>query len=105
VVHFGESPAAAAEHMANAIAAAHPDKPRPPVTPLAKARNELAVIPTQAGDQLVSHICYVVPHPFRYAQHLPLVTPLAKARIELAVIPTQAGDQLVSHCQGSLAVL
>lgn len=32
VVHFGESPAAAAEHTANTIAAAHPDKPRPPVS-------------------------------------------------------------------------
>ena len=44
----------AAEHVANTIEAAHPDKPRPNVTTLAKARNDLMVIPTATGDQLVS---------------------------------------------------
>lgn len=58
VIHFGESPAAAAEHTANTIAAAHPDKPRPQITGLAKARNELAVIPTSTGDQLVGRSGY-----------------------------------------------
>jgi hypothetical protein len=53
VIHFGESPVAAAEHTANTIAAAHPDKPKPQITGLAKARNDLAVIPTSTGDQLV----------------------------------------------------
>ena len=43
----------AAEHVANTIQAAHPDKPRPRVTLLATARNDLALIPTAAGDQLV----------------------------------------------------
>ena len=45
----------AAEHTANTIQAAHPDKPRPPVTTLARSRNDLLVIPTAAGDQLVRH--------------------------------------------------
>ena len=39
--------------MANTIEAAHPDKPRPQVTALAKARNDIMVIPTATGDQLV----------------------------------------------------
>ena len=43
----------AAEHVANTIEAAHPDKPRPSVTTLAKARNDIMVIPTATGDQLV----------------------------------------------------
>ena len=43
----------AAEHVANTIEAAHPDKPRPDVTALAKARNDIMVIPTATGDQLV----------------------------------------------------
>ena len=43
----------AAENVANTIEAAHPDKPRPNVTALAKARNDIMVIPTATGDQLV----------------------------------------------------
>ena len=41
--------------VANTIAAAHPDKPRPAstVTALARLRTEVAVVPTQTGDQLV----------------------------------------------------
>lgn len=36
------------------MAAAHPDKPRPEVTTLAKYRNpDMSVVPTAAGDQLV----------------------------------------------------
>ena len=58
VIHFGETPAAAAEHTANTIAAAHPDKPKPQITGLAKARNDLAVIPTSTGDQLVRDVRY-----------------------------------------------
>jgi hypothetical protein len=61
VIHFGESPAAAAEHTANTIAAAHPDKPKPQITGLAKARNDLAVIPTSTGDQLVRDVQYPTP--------------------------------------------
>ena len=38
---------------ANTIAAAHPDKPRPEVTALAKLRTDVAVVPTQTGNQLV----------------------------------------------------
>lgn len=38
---------------ANTIAAAHPDKPRPPVTALAKLRTDVQVVPTQTGNQLV----------------------------------------------------
>lgn len=52
VVHFGNKPQEAAKQVANTIQAAHPDKPRPPVTAVAKARNDLTVIPTAAGDQL-----------------------------------------------------
>lgn len=52
VVHFGSKPQEAAEQVANSIKAAHPEKPRPPVTAIAKARNDLTVIPTAAGDQL-----------------------------------------------------
>jgi hypothetical protein len=52
-IHFGGAPAMAAEHVAHTVAAAHPDKAPPPVTPLARLRNAIAVIPTSTGDQLV----------------------------------------------------
>ena len=41
--------------VSNTIAAAHPDKPRPPppVTALAKLRTDVQVVPTQTGNQLV----------------------------------------------------
>ena len=38
---------------ANTIQAAHPDKPRPQVTALARVRTDVAVIPTATGNQLV----------------------------------------------------
>lgn len=55
VIHFGSEPTEAAEQVANTIAAAHPDKPRPtpPVTALAKLRTDVVVVPTQTGNQLV----------------------------------------------------
>ncbi|KAK9808529.1 hypothetical protein WJX73_005262 [Symbiochloris irregularis] len=53
VIHFGESSQEAAENVANTVQAAHPDKPRPPVTALARMRTDVAVIPTQTGNQLV----------------------------------------------------
>ena len=53
VIHFGEAPLQAAENVANTVQAAHPDKPKPPVTALAKYRTNVSVIPTQAGNQLV----------------------------------------------------
>ncbi|KAK9815898.1 hypothetical protein WJX72_011575 [[Myrmecia] bisecta] len=52
VIHFGDRAKQAAEQVANTIAAAHPDKPRPPVTALAKFREDIVVVPTQSGDQL-----------------------------------------------------
>ncbi|KAK9863287.1 hypothetical protein WJX84_002469 [Apatococcus fuscideae] len=52
VIHFGDSPTEAAEQVANMVAAAHPDKPRPDVTALARIRTDVAVIPTQTGNQL-----------------------------------------------------
>lgn len=54
VVHFGNNPTEAAEQAANTVEAAHPDKPRPQITPLARVRTDVAVIPTQTGNQLVS---------------------------------------------------
>ena len=47
--------------MANTIEAAHPDKPRPDVTALAKARNDIMVIPTATGDQLVRAVLALEP--------------------------------------------
>lgn len=38
---------------ANTVQAAHPDKPRPDVTALAKIRTGVAIIPTSSGNQLV----------------------------------------------------
>jgi len=38
---------------ANTVQAAHPDKPRPNVTTLARMRTDVAVIPTSTGNQLV----------------------------------------------------
>ena len=55
VVHFGNNPKQAAEQAANTVQAAHPDKPRPQITPLARVRTDVAVIPTQTGNQLVSN--------------------------------------------------
>ena len=54
VIHFGDQPQEAAEQAVRTIAAAHPDKPAPPVTALAKLRTGVAVVPTQTGSQLVS---------------------------------------------------
>ena len=54
VIHFGNEPQDAAEQAAKTIAAAHPDKPAPPVTALAKLRTGVTVVPTQTGSQLVS---------------------------------------------------
>ena len=51
-IHFGGSPLEAAQQIRNAIEAAHPDRPAPPVTALAKLRTDVAVIPTQTGNQL-----------------------------------------------------
>ena len=50
-------PDLALRQVANTIAAAHPDKPRPapPVTALARLRNDVAVVPTQTGSQLVTN--------------------------------------------------
>lgn len=48
-----QEPRKAAEAVANTVHAAHPDKPRPPVTTLARMRTDVSVIPTQTGNQLV----------------------------------------------------
>ncbi|KAL4433405.1 hypothetical protein ABPG77_010258 [Micractinium sp. CCAP 211/92] len=55
VIHFGSSPVEAAEQVATAVHAAHPDRPPPPVTALAQARTDVSVIPTSTGNQLVVH--------------------------------------------------
>ncbi|PSC69495.1 Altered inheritance rate of mitochondria 25 [Micractinium conductrix] len=55
VIHFGNSPTEAAEQAAATVAAAHPDRPAPPVTALARARTDVSVIPTSTGNQLVVH--------------------------------------------------
>ena len=52
-VHFGGSATEAAHRLRTSIQAAHPDRPSPPITALAKLRTDAAVIPTQTGDQLV----------------------------------------------------
>jgi uncharacterized protein YxjI len=52
VIHFGGSPQEAAEQIHTAIEAAHPDRPAPPVTALARLRTDAAVIPTTTGNQL-----------------------------------------------------
>lgn len=44
---------------ANTVQAAHPDKPRPDVTALARMRTDVAVIPTSTGNQLVRTIPYL----------------------------------------------
>lgn len=55
VIHFGGSATQAAEELRTAIQVAYPDRPAPPVTALAKARTDVAVIPTSTGNQLVVH--------------------------------------------------
>lgn len=52
VIHFGGSSQEAAKQLQNQIQATYPDRTPPPVTALAKLRTGVAVIPTQAGDQL-----------------------------------------------------
>ncbi len=49
VIHFGSSPVEAAEQVATAVQAAHPDRPPPLVTALAQARTDVSVIPTSTG--------------------------------------------------------
>lgn len=54
VIHFGDKPMEAAEQASKTIQAAHPDKPAPPVTAVAKYRNpDMQVIATSTADQLV----------------------------------------------------
>eukprot|EP00887_Chlorella_sp_A99_P007876 scaffold20.g7876.t1 len=60
VIHFGSSPGEAAHEAQATVAAAHPDRPPPPlpasppaVTALARLRTDVSVIPTSTGDQLV----------------------------------------------------
>ena len=51
-IHFGSSAAEAAEQLSTAVQGAHPDKPPPDVTALARLRNDLSVIPTSTGALL-----------------------------------------------------
>jgi uncharacterized protein YxjI len=52
VIHFGGSPQEAAEQIHTALEVAHPDRPAPPVTALARLRTDATVIPTTTGNQL-----------------------------------------------------
>lgn len=55
VLHFGDKPMEAASQASKTIQAAHPDKPAPPVTAVAKYRNpDMQIIATSTADQLVS---------------------------------------------------
>lgn len=56
VIHFGSSPQEAAEQVATAVQAAHPDKPPPPVTALARVRTDVSVIPTSTGARLACSV-------------------------------------------------
>lgn len=72
VIHFGGQPQEAAEQAANIIQAAHPDKPPPPVTAVAKYRNPgLEVITTSTADQLVSftHTDMTSQHTYPFPLH------------------------------------
>ena len=54
VIHFGDKPMEAANQASKTIQAAHPDKPAPPVTAVAKYRNpDMQIIATSTADQLV----------------------------------------------------
>ncbi|KAL0047615.1 hypothetical protein WJX82_007792 [Trebouxia sp. C0006] len=54
VIHFGDKPMEAASQASKTIQAAHPDKPAPAVTAVAKYRNpDMQVIATSTADQLV----------------------------------------------------
>ena len=54
VIHFGDKPMEAASQASKTIQAAHPDKPAPPVTAVAKYRNpDMQIIATSTADQLV----------------------------------------------------
>lgn len=60
VLHFGDKPMEAASQAAKTIQAAHPDKPAPPVTAVAKYRNpDMQVIATSTADQLVCLVCWL----------------------------------------------
>lgn len=54
VIHFGDKPNEAASQATKTIQAAHPDKPAPAVTAVAKYRNpDMHIIATSTADQLV----------------------------------------------------
>ena len=58
VIHFGDKPMEAASQATKTIQAAHPDKPAPPVTAVAKYRNpDMQIIATSTADQLVCVMC------------------------------------------------
>jgi hypothetical protein len=59
VIHFGDKPMEAAAQATKTIQAAHPDKPAPAVTAVAKYRKpDMQVIATSTADQLVSLVCW-----------------------------------------------
>ena len=69
VIHFGDKPMEAATQATKTIQAAHPDKPAPAVTAVAKYRNpDMQVIATSTADQLVRP--YWVACVFHHARHL-----------------------------------
>ena len=54
VIHFGDKPMEAASQASKTIQAAHPDKPAPAITAVAKYRNpDMQIIATSTADQLV----------------------------------------------------
>lgn len=54
VIHFGESPQEAAKSVTQTLKARTKNPNLPPVTPVAKIRTGVKVIPTVTGNQLVS---------------------------------------------------
>lgn len=55
VIHFGDSPIEAAEAVTKTLKARTKNPNLPPVTPVAKIRTGIKVIPTTSGNQLARH--------------------------------------------------
>ncbi|DBA72062.1 TPA: hypothetical protein ACH3X2_010794 [Trebouxia sp. C0005] len=86
VIHFGDKPMEAASQATKTIQAAHPDKPAPAVTAVAKYRNpDMQVIATSTADQLV------VQRPLMLSERM----------VALAAAVSVDYDYFSQHSQGS----
>lgn len=100
VIHFGSSPQEAAEQVATAVQAAHPDKPPPPVTALARVRTDVSVIPTSTGARLAGSaaVGLVQEWPVQSVVQLLWALPLSSASAGPCAFAGRPAARILSVC-------